>query len=163
MLSRESLAQIDHEISKYPDGKKQSAVMSALRIAQVEKGWISNETMDFIAEYLEIPAIAVYEVATFYNMYNLAPVGRHKITLCTNLSCTLMGASEIKDHLEGRLGVHFGQTTDDGRYTLQTGECMGACGDAPLCLIDNHRMESFLTPEKVDNLLDELKKNDANQ
>jgi NADH-quinone oxidoreductase subunit E len=163
MLSRESLAQIDHEISKYPDGKKQSAVMSALRIAQVEKGWISNETMDFIAQYLEIPAIAVYEVATFYNMYNLAQLGRHKITLCTNLSCTLMGALEIKDHLESRLGVQIGQTTDDGRFTLQTGECMGACGDAPLCLIDNHRMESFLTPEKVDNLLDELQKNDANQ
>jgi NADH-quinone oxidoreductase subunit E len=161
MLSPESLAQIDHEIAKYPAGKKQSAVMSALRIAQVEKGWLSNETMDFIAHYLEIPTIAVYEVATFYNMYNLSPLGRHKITLCTNLSCTLMGAPEIGNHLENRLGVHFGQTTEDGRFTLQAGECMGACGDAPLCLVDNHRMESFLTPEKVDNLLDELKKDDA--
>jgi NADH-quinone oxidoreductase subunit E len=157
MLSANSLAQIDHEVAKYPADKKQSAVMSALRIAQVEKGWLSNETMDFIAQYLEMPAIAVYEVATFYNMYNLSPVGRHKITLCTNLSCTLMGALEIGKHLENRLGAHMGQTTEDGRFTLQAGECMGACGDAPLCLVNNHRMESFLTPEKVDALLDELK------
>jgi NADH-quinone oxidoreductase subunit E len=157
MLSSESLAQIDHEIAKYPADKKQSAVMSALRIAQVEKGWLSNETMDFIAAYLEMPPIAVYEVATFYNMYNLTPVGRHKITLCTNLSCSLMGAQEIGKHLESRAGAHFGETSEDGRFTLQEGECMGACGDAPLCLVDNHRMESFLTPEKVDKLLDELK------
>jgi NADH-quinone oxidoreductase subunit E len=157
MLSPESLAQIDREVAKYPAGKQHSAVMSALRIAQSEKGWLSNETMDFIASYLDMPAIAVYEVATFYNMYNLAPVGRHKITLCTNLSCTLMGALEIGKQLEDRLGVRFGQTTEDGRFTLQQGECMGACGDAPLCLINNHHMESYLTSEKVDKLLDKLK------
>jgi NADH-quinone oxidoreductase subunit E len=156
-LSAESLAQIDREIAKYPPAQRQSAVMSALRIAQVEKGWLANETIEFVAQYLGMPAIAAYEVATFYNMYSIAPAGKHKITLCTNLSCTLMGALEIGRHLENRLGVGLGQTTEDGRFTLQEGECMGACGDAPLCLIDNHRMESFLTAEKVDELLDELK------
>jgi NADH-quinone oxidoreductase subunit E len=156
-LSAESLAQIDREIAKYPPGQKQSAVMSALRIAQMEKGWLANETIEFVAHYLGMPAIAAYEVATFYNMYNMAPAGKHKIALCTNLSCSLMGALEIGRHLENRLGVGLGQTTEDGRFTLQEGECMGACGDAPLCLINNHRMESFLTAEKVDKLLDELK------
>jgi NADH-quinone oxidoreductase subunit E len=158
MLSAESLAQIDKEIAKYPAGKQHSAVMSALRIAQQEKGWLSNEVMDYIAQYLDMPAIAVYEVATFYNMYNLSPVGRHKITLCTNLSCTLMGAPEIARHLEKKLGVSMGETSEDNRFTLQSGECMGACGDAPLCLVDNHRMESFLTTEKVDALLEDLAK-----
>jgi NADH-quinone oxidoreductase subunit E len=114
--------------------------------------------MDYIAQYLDMPAIAVYEVATFYNMYNLSPVGRHKITLCTNLSCTLMGALEIARHLEKKLGVSMGETSEDNRFTLQSGECMGACGDAPLCLVDNHRMESFLTTEKVDALLEDLAK-----
>lgn len=156
-LSAESLAQIDREIAKYPAEHKQSAIMSALRIAQLEKGWLADETIEYVAQYLGMPTIAAYEVATFYNMYNIAPVGRHKLTLCTNLSCTLTGALEIGKHLENRLGVGFGQTSEDGRFTLQEGECMGACGDAPLCLIDNHRMETFLTAEKVDKLLDELK------
>lgn len=156
-LSAQSLAQIDREVAKYPHDQKQSAVMSALRIAQLEKGWLANETIEFVAHYLGMPTIAAYEVATFYNMYNMAPVGKYKITLCTNLSCTLMGALDIARHLENRLGVELGQTTQDGRFTLQEGECMGACGDAPLCLINNHRMESFLTVEKVDELLDGLK------
>ena len=156
-LSVESLAQIDREVAKYPAEQKQSAIMSALRIAQMEKGWLANETIEFVAQYLGMPTIAAYEVATFYNMYNMAPIGKYKISLCTNLSCTLMGALEIGRHLENRLGVGLGQTTEDGRFTLQEGECMGACGDAPLCLINNHRMESFLTAEKVDKLLDELK------
>lgn len=156
-LSAESLAQIDREIAKYPAEQKQSAIMSALRIAQLEKGWLANETIEFVAQYLGMPTIAAYEVATFYNMYNMAPVGRHKLTLCTNLSCALTGALEIGKHLENRLGVGFGRTSEDGRFTLQEGECMGACGDAPLCLVDNHRMETFLTAEKVDKLLDELK------
>jgi NADH-quinone oxidoreductase subunit E len=156
-LSAESLAQIDREIAKYPPDQKQSAIMSALRIAQLEKGWLANETIEFVAQYLGMPTIAAYEVATFYNMYNMAPVGKYKITLCTNLSCTLMGALDIGRHLENRLGAGLGQTTEDGRFTLQEGECMGACGDAPLCLINNHHMEGFLTVEKVDKLLDELK------
>ncbi len=159
MLSPASLEQIDREIAKYPPEHKQSAVMSALRIAQVEKGWLSTEVMDFIAGYLGMPAIAVYEVATFYNMYETAPVGRNKITLCTNISCMLRGAPEMADHLRQRLTSEFGETTADGAFTLKEGECMGACGDAPVCLVNNHRMEGFLTEEKIDALLRELGQN----
>lgn len=157
LLSSESLAQIDREIAKYPPEHKQSAVMSALRIAQVEKGWLSPEVIEFVAQYLEMPPIAVYEVATFYNMYDLKPVGRHKITLCTNLPCLLQGAGEIAEHFKKRLGINFGETTADGRFTLKEGECMGACGDGPLCLHNNHEMHIKLTPEKVDRLLDDMK------
>ena len=157
MLSSASLAQIDQEVAKYPSNQRQSAVMSALRIAQVEKGWLAIETMDFVADYLGMPAIAVYEVATFYNMYNTVPTGKYKVTLCTNISCMLMGAPEMAEHLKQRLGCEFGETTADGKFTLKEGECMGACGDAPLCLINNHRMESFLTAEKIDTILEELK------
>jgi NADH-quinone oxidoreductase subunit E len=157
MLSAESLTQIDKEIAKYPAEQRQSAVMSALRIAQVEKGWLSNELMDFVAHYLGMQPIAVYEVATFYNMYNTRPVGRHKICVCTNLPCKLMGADDIADRLKKKLGVEFGETTEDKQFTLVEGECMGACGDAPLLLVNNHRMESFLNEEKVNALLDELK------
>lgn len=158
MLSAESLAQIDKEVAKYPAEQRQSAVMSALRIAQVEKGWLSNEVMDFIAHYLGMQPIAVYEVATFYNMYNTQPVGRHKLCVCTNLPCKLMGADKIADKLKQELGIEFGETTDDKAFTLVEGECMGACGDAPLLLVNNHRMESFLDEGKVDALLEELKK-----
>jgi NADH-quinone oxidoreductase subunit E len=157
MLSPESLAQIDKEVAKYPAEQRQSAVMSALRIAQVEKGWLSNEVMDFVAHYLGMQPIAVYEVATFYNMYNTRPVGRHKLCVCTNLPCKLMGADQIADKLKQKLGIEFGETTEDKAFTLVEGECMGACGDAPLLLVNNHRMESFLNDEKVDALLDELK------
>ncbi len=157
MLSSESLALIDKEIAKYPAEQRQSAVMSALRIAQVEKGWLSNELMDFVAHYLGMQPIAVYEVATFYNMYNTRPVGKHKICVCTNLPCKLMGADDIADRLKKKLGIEFGETTEDKQFTLVEGECMGACGDAPLLLVNNHRMESFLNEEKVNALLDELK------
>ncbi len=158
MLSAESLAQIDKEVAKYPLDQRQSAVMSALRIAQVEKGWLSNEVMDFVAHYLGMQPIAVYEVATFYNMYNTQPVGRHKLCVCTNLPCKLMGADAIAEKLKQKLGIEFGETTDDKAFTLVEGECMGACGDAPLLLVNNHRMESFLDEGKVDALLEELKK-----
>lgn len=157
MLSPASLEQIDREIAKYPHDQRQSAVMSALRIAQVEKGWLDNAVIAFVAEYLHMPVIAVYEVATFYNMYDTQPVGKHKITLCTNISCMLMGAPEMADHLRQRLGVDFGETTSDHAVTLKEGECMGACGDAPVCMVNNHRMEGFLTADKLDQLLDELK------
>lgn len=157
MLTPASLAQIDREIAKYPPDQRQSAVMSALRIAQVEKGWLAIETMDFVADYLGMPAIAVYEVATFYNMYNTVPVGKYKVTVCTNISCMLTGAPEMVEHLKQRLGCGFGETSADGLFTLKEGECMGACGDAPLCLINNHRMEGFLTAEKIDTILEELK------
>lgn len=157
MLSQESLAQIDREIAKYPADQKQSAVMSALRIAQTELGWLSKDTIAYVADYLGMPAIAAYEVATFYNMYDLEPVGRHKLTLCTNLPCQLQGADQVAGHLQARLGIGFGETTADGRVTLKEGECMGACGHGPLCLHNNHTMHTHLTAESVDKLLDDLK------
>lgn len=156
-LSAETRALIDLEVAKFPADQKQSAVMSALRIAQTEKGWLPPETIEAVAEYLGMPAIAAYEVATFYNMYDLKPVGRHKITLCTNLPCQLQGADKVAEHLKAKLGVDFGETTADGRYTLKEGECMGTCGSGPLCLHNNHKMHDHLTPEVVDKLLDELK------
>ena len=158
MLSAESLKKIDHEVTKYPVDQKQSAVMSALAIAQDEKGWLANETMDFIAHYLGMPAIAVYEVATFYNMYNLQPVGRYKLTVCTNLPCALSGGNDAAARLKQKLGIGFNQTTADGKFTLKEGECMGACGDAPVLLVNNKRMCSFMSCDKIDQLLEELSK-----
>ena len=156
-LSAESLALIDVEVAKYPADQKQSAVMGALRIAQTECGWLKPELIEYVADYLEMPAIAAYEVATFYNMYDTQRPGRHKITLCTNLPCMLMGAGELGEYLKKKLEIGFGETTEDGRFTLKEGECMGACGDAPMCLHNNHVMHTHLTPEKVDELLEKLK------
>lgn len=158
MLSIESLKRIDREIAKYPIDKKQSAVMSALAIAQEEKGWLASETMDFVARYLEMPPIAVYEVATFYNMYNLEPVGKYKITICTNLPCALSGSNESAAYLKEKLGIGYNQTTADGKFTLKEGECLGACGDAPVLLVNNKRMCSFMSNEMIDQLLEELNK-----
>jgi NADH-quinone oxidoreductase subunit E len=155
-LSAESLKKIDQALAKYPADQKQSAVMAALTVAQDEKGWLSTETMDFVAQYLGMPSVAVYEVASFYSMYNLAPVGRHKICVCTNLPCALSGAGEAAEHLKRRLGVDFDETTPDGRYTLKEGECFGACGDAPVMLVNDKKMVSFMTPEAIDKLLSEL-------
>ncbi|HQX14628.1 MAG TPA: NADH-quinone oxidoreductase subunit NuoE [Nitrosomonas sp.] len=157
MLSADSLKKIDREIAKYPSDRKQSAVMSALAIAQDEKGWLANETINFVAEYLEMPPIAVYEVATFYNMYNLEPIGKYKITVCTNLPCALSGSNETADYVKKKLGIEFNQTTADGKFTLKEGECFGSCGDAPVLLVNNKRMCSFMTNEMVDQLLEELK------
>ncbi|MDP2830426.1 MAG: NADH-quinone oxidoreductase subunit NuoE [Sulfuricellaceae bacterium] len=156
MLKPESTAKIDREIAKYPADQKQSAVMSALRIAQDELGWLSTETMDYVAAYLGMPSVAVYEVASFYNMYELKPVGKYKITVCSNLSCTLMGAGGIVDHLRNKLAIDFGETTPDGRFTLKEGECMGACGEGPLFLVNNRRMCGSLTVGTVDQILAEL-------
>lgn len=156
MLTPESLALIDQEIAKYPPQHKQSAVMSALRITQQELGWLSKDSIQYVAAYLEMPAIAAYEVATFYNMYDLAPVGRHKLTLCTNLPCQLQGADAVAERMQAKLGIGFGETTEDGRYTLKQGECMGTCGHGPLCLHNNHTMHAHLTPESVDKLLDDM-------
>ncbi len=158
MLSAESLKKIDREIAKYPPDQKQSAVMSALAIAQEEKGWLATETINFVAEYLEMPAIAVYEVATFYNMFNLEPVGQYKITVCTNLPCALSGSNESAAYLKQKLGIEFNQTTPDGKFTLKEGECFGACGDAPVFLVNNKRMCSFMSNENIDQLLEDLKK-----
>lgn len=157
MLSPEALLKIDKAIAKYPADRKQSAVMAALTIAQDEKGWLAPETMDFVAQYLGVPPIAVYEVASFYTMYDLKPVGRHKLTICTNLPCALQGAAAAAEHLKRKLGVGFNETTGDGCFTLKEGECMGACGDAPVVLHNNKKMLSWMTPEKLDRLIDELK------
>jgi NADH-quinone oxidoreductase subunit E len=157
MLTTDSLKKIDREIAKYPPDQKQSAVMGALVIAQDEKGWLSNEVMDFVAKYLDMPPVAVYEVATFYSMYNLEPTGRHKITVCTCLPCGLQGALEAADHLRGKLGIDFNETTPDGRFTLKEGECMGACAMAPVLLVNNKKMHDYMSKEKLDKLLEELK------
>jgi len=153
MLSQESLKQIDREVAKYPADQRQSAVMSALRIAQVELGWLSRETIEFVAGYLGMPAIAAYEVASFYAMYDLQPVGKHKITVCTNLPCALSGGVHAAEYVKERLGIDFNETTPDGKFTLKEGECMGACGDAPVLLLNNHHMCSWMTREKIDQLL----------
>ena len=157
-LSPESLARMDKAIAKYPADQRQSAVMAALTIAQTEKGWLSTGTMDFVAQYLGMPAIAVYEAASFYGMYDLQPVGRHKVTICTNLPCALSGATVAAEHLKKKLGVGFGETTPDGQFTLKEGECLGACGDAPVCLHNDKSMVSFMTPDKLDAWIEELRK-----
>ncbi|HXF45255.1 MAG TPA: NADH-quinone oxidoreductase subunit NuoE [Burkholderiaceae bacterium] len=156
-LSADAYRAIDREIAKYPAEHKQSAVIAALAIAQTELGWVSREVIEEVAAYLEMPPIAVYEVATFYSMYNTQPVGRFKITVCTNLPCALSGGTRAAAHLKKRLGIDFNETSADGCFTLKEGECMGACGDAPVLLVNNTRMESFMTDEKLDALLDELK------
>ena len=156
MLSDESLTRIDREVAKYPSDQKQSAVMAALIIAQDEKGWLSSETIEFVAQYLGMAAVAVYEVATFYNMYNLRPVGRHKITICTCLPCGLQGSLDAAEHLKRRLGVDFNQTTADGKFTLKEGECMGACAMAPVVLVNDKKMHDYLSNEKIDALIDAL-------
>ncbi len=158
LLSADALRAIDREVTKYPAARKSSAVIAALAIAQDEHGWLSKELMAEVAGYLDMPAIAVYEVATFYTMYNLEPAGHFKITICTNLPCALSGANQAARHLKDKLGIDFGQTTPDGKFALKEGECFGACGDAPVLLVNNTRMESFMSNEKLDALLDELKK-----
>ena len=157
MLSAESLKKIDREIAKYPPERKQSAVMMALIIAQDEKGWLSTEVMDSVAEYLGMAPVAVYEVASFYTMYNLKPTGRHKLTLCTCLPCGLQGALDAADHLQKKLGIGFNETTADGRFTLKEGECMGACAMAPVVLVNNKKMHDYMTEQKLDRLIEELK------
>ena len=158
VLSPESLAAIDKAVAKYPADQRQSAVMAALTIAQSEKGWLATEIMDFVASYLGMPPIAVYEAASFYGMYNLSPVGAHKITICTNLPCALSGATAAADYLKQKLGIGFNETTPDGLFTLKEGECLGACGDAPVCLHNDKHMVSFMTPEKLDAWVEELRK-----
>ena len=157
VLSPESLAKIDQAVAKYPANQKQSAVMAALTIAQDEKGWLATETMDFVAHYLGMPPIAVYEVASFYTMYDLKPTGKYKLTICTNLPCALQGANVAADHLKKKLGIGFNETTADGQFTLKEGECMGACGDAPVVLVNNKKMLCAMTPEKLDDFLKETK------
>jgi NADH-quinone oxidoreductase subunit E len=156
LLSEASLKEIDIWIAKYPADKKQSAVMSALRIVQDQnRGFLTEDLMDAIAEYLDMRPIAVYEVATFYSMYELNPVGTHKICVCTNISCMLCGSDKIVDQLTTKLGIKLGETTLDGRFTLKEVECLGACVNAPMFQIGDNYYEN-LTEEKVDQIIDAL-------
>jgi NADH-quinone oxidoreductase subunit E len=157
MLSKESIEKIDYELTKYPADQRQAAVMSALRIVQTERGWLSKESISEVAAYLRMPDIAAMEVATFYNMYDLAPVGKYKITVCTNISCMLRDSDAIVHHLQSKLGVEFNEVTEDGKFCLKEGECMGACGGAPLMTVNNHTMHEFLTIQRVDAILKDLK------
>jgi NADH-quinone oxidoreductase subunit E len=157
LLTTDSLQKIDAEVAKYPPERKQSAVMMALIIAQDEKGWLSTETMDYVAKVLGMPPVAVYEVATFYSMYNLKPTGRYKITLCTCLPCGLQGALAAGDHLREKLRIGFNETTPDGKFTLKEGECMGACAMAPVLLVNNKKMHDYMSNEKLDQLIENLK------
>ncbi len=156
MLSTESLGKIDREIAKYPVEQKQSAAMAALAIAQEELGWLPSEAIEFVANYLGIAPMAAYEVASFYNMYDLKPVGKYKLTVCTNLPCMLSGGVDAGEYLKKKLGIGFNETTPDGKFTLKEGECMGACGDAPVMLVNNRRMCSCMQPDQIDKLLAEL-------
>ena len=155
MLSAESLKQIDIELAKYPADQRRSAVMAALRIAQVEQGYLKPEAIEFVADYIGMAPVAAYEVATFYNMYDLKPVGAQKITVCTNLPCALRGGMAAGEYLKEKLGIGFGETTKDGKFTLVEGECMGACGDAPVLILNNHKMCSFMTKDAIDQKLAE--------
>ena len=158
LLSEQAYKKIDREVAKFPGDQKQSAVMAALAIAQDEKGWLPPEVMKDVADYLGMPAIAVQEVATFYAMYNTSPVGKFKITVCTNLPCALSGGEKAARYLKQKLGVDYRETTADGQFTLMEGECMGACGDAPVMLVNNKRMCSWMSDQKIDALVEELKK-----
>ncbi len=158
VLSEQALAKIGREVAKYPADQKQSAVMAALAIAQDEHGWLPDEVMEAVAKVLGMAPVAVYEVATFYSMYRLEPGGRHKVTVCTNLPCALSGGVDAAERLKARLGVGFGETSADGAVTLREGECLGACGDAPVLLVDNKRMCSHMSADKLDALVEELRK-----
>ena len=158
LLSEQCYKKIDRELAKYPADQRQSAVMAALAHAQLETSWLPPEVLQEVADYIGMPAIAVQEVATFYNMYNVKPVGKNKITVCTNLPCMLSGGERAGKLLQEKLGIGYRDTTADGLFTLVEGECMGACGDAPVMLVNNHRMCSFMSDDKIDALVEELKK-----
>lgn len=156
LLSEQAYQKIDRELAKYPDDQKQSAIMAALAIAQEEKGWVSPEVIEDVAKYLGQPPILVQENATFYNMFDVKPVGRFKITVCTNLPCALRDGEKTMDYIKQKLGIEVGQTTPDGQFSLVEGECMGACGDSPVLLVNNQHMCVRMAPEKIDAMLAEL-------
>ena len=153
MLSQESLDEIEQECAKYPADRRQSAILAALRIAQDELGWLSGETIEFVADVIGVPSVRALEVATFYGMYHLEPVGKNVIWLCTNISCMLRGSEEIQSHIENKLKVRMGGTTEDGRYTLKEAECLCACAGAPMMQVNKDYHEN-LTPERVDSILE---------
>jgi len=156
-LSRDARDKIGREVAKFPPERKQSAVMAALAIAQTEIGWVSASVVEQVAALLAMPPIAVWEVATFYNMYCTEKPGRFRIGVCANLPCALRGGEKAAHYLSARLGVALGQTTADRSFTLIETECLGACADAPVLLVNNTRMCSFMNADKLDGLLDELK------
>lgn len=156
MLSKESINEIDNWVAKYPADQKQSAVMAALRIAQEEHQFLTPEMMDAVAEYLDMPPIAVYEVATFYTMYELRPVGQHIVNICTNISCKLKSCDAVVEAMQKRLGISMGETTPDGRFTLRAVECLGACVNAPVVQVDKNYHEN-VTAETIDPILEQYK------
>lgn len=161
-LSKNIRKEVDAWIKKFPEDQKQSAVLTALRLAQEENGGsLTLPLMNAVADYLDMPQIAVYEVATFYSMYELKPIGRHKISVCTNVSCMLCGSEKIVEHLENRLGAKMGETTEDGAFTLREVECLAACANAPMMMVDDKKYHLDLTEEKVDAVLDKIIKEDA--
>jgi NADH-quinone oxidoreductase subunit E len=157
MFSAETLEKFAREVAKYPPEHQSSAVMACLALAQEEKGWLSPESIEAVADYLAMPPIAAYEVASFYNMYDLKPVGKYKITVCTNLPCALSGGYHAGEYVKQKLCIDYGDTTADGKFTLKEGECMGACGDAPVFIVNNRTMCSHMLPEQIDKLLEECK------
>jgi NADH-quinone oxidoreductase subunit E len=161
MISESTKARFAREVAKFPADQKQSAVMACLSIVQQELGWVSPDSEQVVAEVLGMPVMAVHEVTTFYNMYNQKPVGKFKLNVCTNLPCQLRGGAQALAHLEHKLGVHAGETTADGLFTLQPSECQGACADAPVLLVNDRHMCSFMSHEKLDQLVDSLKKAEA--
>ena len=156
-LSAAALARIGREVAKFPSDQKQSAVMAALAIAQDEHGWVSPEVIDAVAQVLGMPSIAVHEVATFYNMYDTTPCGKFKLAVCTCLPCALRDGAKAGEYIKSKLGIGYGETTADGLFTLKESECQGACGDAPVLLVNNKRMCSFMDNAKIDALIAELK------
>ncbi len=157
VLSDATRARFAREVAKYPDDQKQSAVMACLSIVQQEQGYVSNAAELAIADYLGMPVMAVHEVTTFYNMYNQRPVGKYKLNVCTNLPCQLRDGYQALNHLAKKLGVSAGGTTADGLFTLQECECLGACADAPVMLVNDRHMCSFMSNDKLDQLIDGLK------
>jgi len=158
MISDATRARFDREVAKYPPEQKQSAVMACLSIVQQEQAWVSMEAEQAVADYLGMPPIAVHEVTTFYNMYNQQPVGKYKLNVCTNLPCQLRDGQKALNHLCSKLGVEMGGTTADGLFTVQQSECLGACADAPVMLVNDRTMCSFMSNDKLDQLVDGLRK-----
>jgi NADH-quinone oxidoreductase subunit E len=157
LLSDAAYVRIDRELAKFPADQRQSAVMAALAIAQAEQGWVSPEVIEDVAKYIGMPPIAVHEVATFYNMYDTRPPGKFKLAVCTCLPCALRDGAKAGEYLKSRLGIDYNETTPDGLFTLKESECLGACGDAPVMLVNNARMCSFMGADQLDALIDELK------
>ena len=157
MISDANRALFDKEVAKYPADQRQSAVMACLAILQQQHGWVSADDEQVVADYLGMPKIAVHEVTTFYNMYNQRPVGKYKLNVCTNLPCQLRDGQKALQHLEQKLGISMGETTPDGLFTLQQSECLGACADSPVMLVNDRTMCSFMSNDKLDQLVDGLK------